>query len=116
MPLITGCCAAQSYAKHVHEFKESAGLKEVSIGYVVAGDLAATPKSAQYSLLRKGALDEKDVKRLQKSPAVRRDRLQFFGMNPADSVQAVEAEVSHAVQHGSMSLVSAVRCEAIIAA
>ena len=62
---------AQSYAKHVHEFKESAGLKEVSVGYVVAGDFAATPKSAQYSLLRKGALEEKDIKRLQKCPTVR---------------------------------------------
>ena len=61
----------QSYAKHVHEFKESAGLKEVSIGYVLAGDFAATPKSAQYSLLRKGALDEKDIKRLHKCPTVR---------------------------------------------
>jgi len=63
--------AAQSHAKHMHEFKESAGLKEVSVGYVLAGDLASTPKSAQYSLLRKGALEEKDVKRLRKCPAVR---------------------------------------------
>ena len=62
---------AQSYAKHTHEYKESAGLKEVSIGYVIAGDFASTPKSAQYSLLRKGALEEKDVKRLQKCPTVR---------------------------------------------
>ena len=62
---------AQSYAKHVHEFKESAALHEVSIGYIVAGDFASSPKSAQYSLLRKGALDEKDVKRLQKCPTVR---------------------------------------------
>jgi hypothetical protein len=62
---------AQSYAKHTHEYKESAGLKEVSIGYVIAGDFASTPKSAQYTLLRKGALEEKDVKRLQKCPTVR---------------------------------------------
>lgn len=63
--------APQKYAGHVHEFKEDAGLSEVSIGYIVAGDLAASPKSPAYSLLRKGALEEKDVKKLKKGVKVR---------------------------------------------
>ena len=63
--------AAQKYAGHVHKFKEdTAGLSEVSIGYIVAGDLAASPKSPAYSLLKKGALEERDIKKLKKCPKV----------------------------------------------
>ena len=52
----------------MHKFKEDAGLTEVSVGYIVAGDLAGSPKSAAYAVLKNGALEEKDVKKLQKCP------------------------------------------------
>ena len=54
----------------MHEFKNEAGLPEVSIGYIVAGDLSASPKSPMYALLKKGSLEEKDAKKLKKCPKV----------------------------------------------
>ena len=54
----------------MHQFKEDAGLPEVSVGYIVAGDLAVGPKSAPYAVLKNGALEEKDTKKLQKCPQV----------------------------------------------
>ncbi len=60
----------QAYAEHVQEFKQSAGLKEVSVGYVVAGALGGGPKSPLYGLLKRGALDEKEQKKLAKCSQV----------------------------------------------
>lgn len=60
----------QAYAEHVQEFKDSAGLKEVSVGYVLAGALGGAPKSPLYGLLKHGALDEKEQKKLGKCPQV----------------------------------------------
>lgn len=64
----------QAYAEHVQEFKDSAGLKEVSVGYVVAGALGGGPKSPLYGLLKRGALDEKEQKKLAKCSQVRPKR------------------------------------------
>ena len=69
--LSVGCHATlQGYAQHIQEFKDSAGLEETSVGYVVAGHLGGSPKSAQYGLLKNGRLDDKQHKKLSKSPSV----------------------------------------------
>ena len=60
----------QGYAQHMQEFKDSAGLEETSVGYVVAGHLGGSPKSPQYGLLKNGRLDDKQHKKLSKSPSV----------------------------------------------
>lgn len=62
--------ALQGYAQHMQEFKDSAGLQETSVGYVVAGHLGGSPKSPQYGLLKNGRLDDKQHKKLSKSPSV----------------------------------------------
>lgn len=61
----------QVYAQQMQEFKDSAGLEETSVGYVVAGHLGGGPKSAQYGLLKKGHVDDKEQKKLNKCPSVR---------------------------------------------
>lgn len=61
---------SQAYAQTVQEFKDSAGLEETSVGYVVAGHLGGGPKSPQYGLLKKGTLDDKEAKKLNKCPSV----------------------------------------------
>lgn len=60
----------QAYAGSVQEFKDSAGLEETSVGYVIAGNLGGSPKSPQYGLLKRGVLDDKEQKKLNKCPAV----------------------------------------------
>lgn len=60
----------QSYAEHVHSFKTDSGMSDVGVGYIVAGDLGAGPKSPQYSLLKRGSLDIKDDRKLRKCPQV----------------------------------------------
>jgi CCR4-NOT transcription complex subunit 6 len=60
----------QGYAQHMQEFKDSAGLEETSVGYVVAGHLGGSPKSPQYGLLKNGRLDDKQHKKLSKSPSI----------------------------------------------
>lgn len=60
----------QGYAEHVQDFKTNAGLLEVSVGYILAGDLGAGPKSPQYGLLKHGHLDSKEEKKLRKCPQV----------------------------------------------
>ena len=61
---------AQGYAEHVQEFKTSAGLTEVSVGYLLAGDLGAGPKSPQHGLLKHGRLDLKEERKLRKCQQV----------------------------------------------
>jgi hypothetical protein len=55
----------------MQEFKDSAGLEETSVGYIVAGHLGGSPKSPQYGLLKNGHLEDKHQKKLSKSSSVR---------------------------------------------
>lgn len=91
----------QGYAEHVQEFKEAAGLNEVSVGYLVAGDLGATPKSPAYGLLKKGQLDEKEAKKLSKCPQI------IAGKGGAAQAKTLQQWFPNSFQHKWAGLKSA---------
>lgn len=69
-----------------------AGMDDVAVGYVIAGDLGAGPKSPQYGLLKRGELDEKEGKKLRKCGPVRDPLITYSQMmHAADELVDISA-------------------------
>lgn len=91
----------------MQEFKTSAGLAEVSVGYLLAGDLGAGPKSPQHGLLKHGRLDDKEDRKLRKCQQVlfaAATATSVAARSPASAVTALDAPESVWTQFVAPSL------------